>query len=45
MEINAIKAENKHIMDCKVALQYSELGRVYFPKEDKIIKDLNFELF
>lgn len=41
MEINIIKAENKHIMDCKVALQYSELGRVYFPKEDKIIKDLN----
>jgi ribosomal protein S18 acetylase RimI-like enzyme len=41
MDINIIKAENKHLFDCKIALQKSELGRVYFPEEDKAIKALN----
>ena len=41
MDVNIIKAENKHLADCKVALQKSELGRVYFAEEDKAIKALN----
>ena len=41
MDINIIKAENKHLPDCKVALQKSELGRVYFAEEDKAIKALS----
>jgi len=40
MDINIIKAEYKHIIDCKVALQKSELGRVYFKDEDKAINAL-----
>ncbi len=40
MEINIIKAENKHLIDCKLALQHSELGRVYFPVDDKTIQAL-----
>lgn len=41
MDINIIKAENKHLIDCKIALQNSELGRIYFPKEDNAVKALN----
>jgi len=41
MVINIIKAENKYLIDCKVALKKSELGRVYFEEEDKAIKALN----
>ncbi len=41
MDINIIKAENIHLVDCKVALQESELGRAYFPEEDKAIQALN----
>ena len=41
MDINIIKAENKYLADCKVALQKSELGRVYFAEEDKAIKALS----
>jgi len=41
MDINIIKAENKHLADCKVALQKSELGRVYFEEENKAIKVLS----
>ncbi|MBZ9621448.1 GNAT family N-acetyltransferase [Clostridium sp. FP2] len=40
MDINIIKAENKHLIDCEVALLKSELGRVYFAEEDKAIKSL-----
>ncbi len=41
MDVNIIKAEYKHLDDCKIALQNSELGRVYFPQEDKAIRALN----
>lgn len=41
MDINIIKAENKHLMDCKIALQKSELGRIYFSEENKAIEALN----
>ncbi len=41
MYINIIKAENKYLIDCKVALQKSELGKVYFAEEDKAIKTLS----
>ncbi|WP_026881114.1 GNAT family N-acetyltransferase [Clostridium akagii] len=41
MDINIIKAENKHLNDCKEALQKSELGRVYFAEEGKPIKALS----
>jgi len=41
MDINIIKAENIHLIDCKLALQKSELGRVYFAEEDKAIKALS----
>lgn len=41
MDINIIKAENKHLIDCKNALQKSELGRVYFPEEDKTFQAIN----
>jgi len=41
MDINIIKAENKHLIDCKIALQKSELGRIYFPDEDKAIQALS----
>jgi ribosomal protein S18 acetylase RimI-like enzyme len=35
MEIKMIKAENRYQEDCVQALYRSELGRVYFPEEDK----------
>lgn len=38
MDINIIKAEKKYLMDCVIALQNSELGRVYFQDEDKAKK-------
>lgn len=41
MDINIIKAENKHLIHCKIALQRSELGRIYFPEENKAIEALN----
>lgn len=41
MDINIIKAENKQLIDCKIALQKSELGRIYFPEEDKAIQALS----
>lgn len=41
MDISIIKAENKHLVDCKIALQNSELGRVYFSKEYRIIEALS----
>jgi len=41
MDINIIKAENRHLIDCEAALLKSELGRVYFAEEDKAIKDLS----
>ncbi|MCB2347408.1 GNAT family N-acetyltransferase [Clostridium estertheticum] len=41
MDINIIKAEKKHLIDCKVTLMKSELGTVYFEEEDKAIKTLS----
>ncbi|MBH1939654.1 GNAT family N-acetyltransferase [Mobilitalea sibirica] len=41
MNLNIIKAEKKHLDDCKVALQNSDLGRVYFPQENKAINAIN----
>ena len=41
MEINIIQGEPKHLMDCKIALQESELGRVYFTEENKITRVFN----
>jgi len=41
MDIKIIKAENKYLIDCKAALQKSELGRVYFAQQDKAIQALN----
>jgi ribosomal protein S18 acetylase RimI-like enzyme len=41
IDIKIIKAENKHLLDCKIALLKSELGRVYFPSEDNAVKSLN----
>ncbi|MBX4262078.1 GNAT family N-acetyltransferase [Clostridium estertheticum] len=41
MDIKIIKAEKKHLIDCKVTLMKSELGRVYFEEEDKAIKTLS----
>lgn len=41
MNINIMKAENKHLMDCEVALLKSDLGRIYFAEEDKAIKVLS----
>lgn len=41
MEINIIQAEPKHLIDCKISLQESELGRVYFTEENMIIRILN----
>lgn len=35
MEIKIIKAESRYQEDCIFALQHSELGRVYFPDEEK----------
>lgn len=41
MDIKIINAENKHLTDCKIALQKSDLGRVYFPDEDKAHNAIN----
>ncbi len=41
MDISIIIAENKHLIDCKIALQKSEIGSVYFTEEDKVIRVLN----
>ncbi len=41
MDINIIKAEPRHVLDCKLAVKKSELGRVYFPGDDKAIEALN----
>ncbi|MDP4093613.1 MAG: N-acetyltransferase [Bacillota bacterium] len=41
MVIDIIKAESKHLNDCTTALQNSELGRVYFPDEDKAVQAIN----
>lgn len=41
MNINIINAENKHLTDCMIALHKSELGRVYFPDEDKVHNAVN----
>ncbi len=41
MNIKIVDAENKHLTDCKMALQKSELGRVYFPDEDKVHNAVN----
>ncbi len=35
MEIMIIKAESRYLEDCVQALLNSELGRVYFPEEEK----------
>lgn len=41
MQIDIVKAENKHLADCKTALQESKLGEVYFPEEEKVINAIN----
>lgn len=41
MILNIIKGEKEHLIDCKEALQNSDLGRVYFPEEDKAIRAIN----
>ena len=41
MDINIIKAESRHLIDCNVALLKSEIGRVYFAEEDKAFKSLS----
>jgi ribosomal protein S18 acetylase RimI-like enzyme len=41
MDINIIKGETTHVLDCKIAVQKSELGRIYFPGDDKAIQALN----
>jgi len=41
MNINIIKAENKHLIDCEVALLKSDLGRVYFAEKDKANKSIS----
>ena len=38
---NIIQAEYDHLNDCVLALQNSELGRVYFSQEDKANKAIN----
>lgn len=35
MNVRIIKAEDKYFEDCVLALHNSELGRVYFPEEEK----------
>lgn len=40
MNINIIKAEDKYLNDCSIALQGSELGRVYFSEENKATRAL-----
>ncbi|MGF7060655.1 GNAT family N-acetyltransferase [Brassicibacter mesophilus] len=41
MNLNIIKAEQEHLIDCKTALQNSDLGRIYFPQENKTIQAIN----
>lgn len=41
MKINIVKAENKHLTDCKIALQESKLGEVYFPVEENAINAIH----
>ena len=41
MEISIIKAEKKYLTDCKIALQKSELGKIYFSEEDKAFQAIN----
>lgn len=41
MNINIIKAEDRHLLDCIIALQKSDLGRVYFPDENKAHNAIN----
>jgi len=41
MQIDIVKAENKHLADCKTALTESKLGEVYFPEEEEAIDALN----
>lgn len=41
MNIKIIDAESKHLTDCKLALQKSEIGRVYFSDEDKVHNVVN----
>ncbi|MFZ5966412.1 MAG: GNAT family N-acetyltransferase [Bacillota bacterium] len=38
---NIIKAEMEHLNDCAIALQNSDLGRVYFPQQNKAIQAIN----
>lgn len=38
MEINVIPAKNRYLDDCVIALRKSELGKVYFPEDEKAIK-------
>ncbi|WP_024832331.1 GNAT family N-acetyltransferase [Ruminiclostridium josui] len=41
MEVNIIKAEEKHFVDCVIALQKSELGRLHFSEENSAAKAIN----
>ncbi len=41
MKVSIIKAEEKHSIDCVDALQKSELGRVYFSKENSATNAVN----
>lgn len=48
MTINIVKADRSHLEDCKLALMNSELGRVYFPNEEKaqnaVMEGINNEM-
>ena len=41
MDVSIIKAENKHLNDCIIALQKSELGRIYFSAENKALNAIS----
>jgi ribosomal protein S18 acetylase RimI-like enzyme len=41
MDVSIIKAENKHLNDCIIALQKSELGRIYFSTENKALNAIS----
>jgi ribosomal protein S18 acetylase RimI-like enzyme len=41
MQVHMVKAEYKHLADCKIALVESKLGEVYFPEEEKAVNALN----
>lgn len=41
MDIDIVKGEDKYFDDCKIALQKSELGRVYFSEEKRVINAIN----